>query len=88
MSLFSQHLGEAQGHLSSTCRRLPRKWSLVPKVPHGGMMRGSGQKLKQEVGTVGCKEKSVHHEDSDILEKTVQKGCAVSILGSFQNLTG
>lgn len=53
-----------------------------------GTMRGSGHKLKQEVGTVGCKEKSVHHEDSDILEKTLQKGCAFSILGSFQNLTG
>lgn len=91
MSLFSLQKtvpGGGQREPCSTCRKLLRKWSLVPKVLHGGTMRGSGQKLKREVWTVGCKEKSAHHEDSEALEKTVQKGCAVSILGSPQNLTG
>lgn len=46
------------------------------------------QKLKRKDWTVGWKEKSAHHEESKALEKTVQKGCEVSILASFQNLTG
>lgn len=47
------------------------------------------QKLKRKDWTVGWKEKSAHHEESSkALEKTVQKGCEVSILASFQNLTG
>lgn len=39
----------------------------------------------REVQT-GCKEKSVHHQDREALEKVVKRGCAASILRGFQNL--
>lgn len=91
MSLFSLQKAVPGGGQRAALQHLqeaPEKMEPGSQSAPGWDMSSSGQKLKREVWTLGCKEKSVHHEDSEALEKTVQKGCAVSILGSFQNMTG
>ena len=54
---------------------------------HGGRMRDFGQKSKQDVQT-GHKETLSHPGDSQRVDQVAQKGCAVSVLAGFQDLTG
>lgn len=65
-------------------------WSGQPKdsarsftAVHGGNMRDKGQKLNPEV-PAGYKE-TILHEDSQALDQAAQQGCAVSVLGDFQD---
>jgi len=53
-------------------------------------MRNSRHKLKRELGPSGHKKKChlFDPKDSQAVEQDAQKGCAASILGGFQDLTG
>lgn len=50
-------------------------------------MRNNTHKLKGEIQT-GFKEKLLHRDYHQEVEEVAQRCCTVSILGSFQDLTG
>lgn len=72
----SQHLRRGQ----------PKDSARIFTAICGRNMGDKGQKLKQEV-PAGYKE-TIHHEDSQALDQAAQQGCAVSVLGGFQDPTG
>lgn len=57
-------------------------------VVRDGRMRGKGHKLKQERLRLNIRRKLFHNEIDQAVEQVAQRGCAISVFGCFQDLTG
>lgn len=54
---------------------------------YGGKMRDNKHQLKRKRLILVIKEKPFPHKGSQAVEQAVQRCCAVSVLGGFQDLT-
>lgn len=78
--------GGPKENVPEPVRRLSKRWSQAFTAVCGGRTRDNGQKLKQrKLCPSGYKEKLLHHEKR---EEDTQRGCATSLLGCFQDLSG
>lgn len=81
------HSGAAMG--SETWQRPPvpaaRSLNWQIWAPHS-KMRNNGHKEKQKL-RLGIRRSSFHHDDCQAMAQAPKRGCAVFILGSFQDLT-
>lgn len=76
-------LGTPRSSLPDSLRKLSRGQSWA--IPKGALQE---EKQLTREGQSVCQEKIFQHEDSPVLKQAYQEGCAVSILGGFQDPTG